>query len=269
LLLIVFLLSLVEGLTEFLPVSSTGHLVVASSLLDFDPTWREPFLIVIQFGAILAVIVDRRSELLAIMRSNRLVSFLVLLFLGFAPSAILGLAIKPWISTMLKNPVGVTVAWIAGGVAILLLDRKKPSAEGPPAASTAPKEAFPAVTPKQALLVGIAQCFALWPGMSRSASTIIGGLLVGLDRPMATLFSFYVAIPTMLAASSYELYKNRHTLSGSGLPIAVGMVVSFLVAWATVRWLLKYVETHTFRPFAIYRIAAGALLLLLPINWSK
>jgi undecaprenyl-diphosphatase len=263
LLLVVLILSLIEGLTEFLPVSSTGHLVVASSFLEFDPPWREPFLIVIQFGAIVAVIVDRRRDLLQILTSGRLVRFGVLLILGVAPSAILGLAIKSWISGMLKNPVGVTIAWIAGGIAILILDRPKKTE----ATTEAPADPFPAVTPKQALWVGIAQCFALWPGMSRSASTIIGGLLVGLDRRMATLFSFYVAVPTMLAASSLELYKNRDALSGSGLPIAVGMAVSFVVAWATVRWLLKYVQTHTFRPFAIYRIVAGAILLALPINW--
>src|SRR5262249_40055590 len=115
----------------------------------------------------------------------------------------------------------------------------------------------------------LAQCLSLWPGMSRSASTILGGLAVGLDRRTATLFSFYLAIPTMAAASTYELYKERDSLGGSGLPIAIGMAVSFVVAWATVRWLLKYVQTHTFMPFAIYRIVAGAVLLLLPIEWSK
>jgi undecaprenyl-diphosphatase len=260
----ILILALIEGLTELIPVSSTGHLVVASTFLDFNETWREPFLIVIQFGAILAVIVDRRTDLLAIVRSHRFIPFAILLLIAFMPSAVLGLAFKKYISLLLKNPIGVSIAWVIGGIAILVLDRpsKKPPADVPP-------DPFPEVTRKQALLIGLAQCLSLWPGMSRSATTILGGLGVGLDRRTATLFSFYLAIPTMAAASTYELYKERDSLAGSGMPIAIGMVVSFLVTWATVRWLLKYVQTHSFMPFAVYRIVAGAVLLFLPIEWSK
>ncbi|MCK6552347.1 undecaprenyl-diphosphate phosphatase [Myxococcota bacterium] len=258
----VLLLALVEGLTEFLPVSSTGHLVVVSSLLGFDPAWREPFLVVIQFGAILAVVVDRRKALLGVLTSGRLVEFGTVLFLGFLPSAALGLAVHKIISGLLKNPIGVSAAWIVGGVLILVLDRGRDVG----AASATSDDEVPRVTKKQAVLVGLAQCLSLWPGMSRSASTILGGLAVGLDRKTATLFSFYLAIPTMFAASGYELLKFRDKLDGAGPWIALGMVGSFLVAWATVRWLLRYVETHTFRPFAIYRIVAGLALMFLPAS---
>jgi undecaprenyl-diphosphatase len=259
----IVILGVVEGLTEFLPVSSTGHLVIGSTLLGFKPTWREPFLVVIQLGAILAVVVDRGPEILHMLRSGKqvVIDLAVKLALGFFPSAVLGLLVHKAISQLLKSPAGVSAAWILGGVAILLLDRRVEANASPGDLSK--------VTPKQALLVGLAQCLSLWPGMSRSASTILGGLAVGLDRPTATIFSFYLAIPTMFAASAYELLKFRHGLEGSALAFLLGMVVAFFVAWATVRWLLKFVQTHTFRAFAIYRIAAGALILLLPSSlWT-
>jgi len=259
----VLILAIIEGLTEFLPISSTGHLVVAAGLLDFRPEWREPFLVVIQLGAIFAIVVLRWKEIAGLFTGGmkRLFDIGVKLALGFVPSAALGFIFHHKISELLKNPKGVSIAWIVGGIIILALDRK--------AAAPSPTDTDPldTVTPKQALLVGLCQCLALWPGMSRSGSTIIGGLAVGLDRRAATLFSFYLAIPTMLAASGYELLKNKDKLSGSGTAFALGMVVSFLVAWATVRWLVKFVQSHTFRGFAIYRIVAGALLLLVPAEW--
>lgn len=270
-LIIVIILSIIEGLTEFFPVSSTGHLVVASSFLGFEAPWREPFLIVIQFGAILAVVVDRREHLWAIIKGGGLVPFAILLFLGFLPAAVVGLALRSVISGLLRNPVGVSIAWIAGGIAILIFDRPqpRPTSPGREVRLENDRSTLPNVSPKQAFLIGLAQVLSLWPGVSRSAATIVGGLLVGLDRPTATLFSFYLAIPTMFAASSYEMFKHRHDLEGSGVPIALGMGISFVVAWATVRWLLRYVQTHTFRPFAIYRIIAGLLLLFLDIPWAK
>lgn len=257
----VFILALIEGLTEFLPVSSTGHLAVTASLLGFNPAWREPFLVIVQLGAIMAVVVDRRRALFDIVRSKELVRFGVLLFLGFIPSAVLGLAFHKMISAILKTPIFISVAWIAGGIAILLLDR--PKKEVPPPDT----KGVLAISWKQALGVGAAQCLSLWPGMSRSASTILGGLVIGLDRPTATLFSFYLAIPTMFAASAYEMLKFRKELEGSAPYLAGGMIVAFFVAWATVRWLLVYVQTHTFRPFAIYRILAGIAIMLLPAAW--
>jgi undecaprenyl-diphosphatase len=257
----ILLLAIVEGLTEFLPVSSTGHLAVFASIFGFNPVWREPFLVIIQFGAILAVVVDRRVALLDIFRLGwkNTFQFGMLLFLGFIPSAVLGLLFHKTISALLKAPLYISVAWIAGGIAILVIDRPKKVLPPPDTKGVL------AVTPKQALLVGLAQCLSLWPGMSRSASTILGGLLFGLDRTTATLFSFYLAIPTMFAASAYEMLKFRKELEGSAPYLAVGMIGAFFVAWGTVRWLLRYVQTHTFRPFAIYRIFAGvAIFFLMP-----
>jgi undecaprenyl-diphosphatase len=268
--LVILLLGLVEGLTEFLPISSTGHLVVTSMLVGFDAPWREPFLVVIQLGAILAVVVDRRGEIVSVLRAGlpTLVDVAIKLGVGFVPSAALGFLLHKHIGALLKNPVGVSAAWIVGGVAILLLDRRAPDPRAP--TSSVGANPLRAITPKQALIVGLTQCLALWPGMSRSGSTIIGGLAVGLDRPTATLFSFYLAIPTMFAASAYELLKFRDHLEGAGGAFALGMTVSFFVAWGTVRWLLRYVQSHTFRPFAIYRIVAGAALLALPASlWER
>jgi undecaprenyl-diphosphatase len=264
---IVLILAVIEGLTEFIPVSSTGHLVVAASALGFTPAWREPFLVVIQLGAVMAVVVDRRAALLEILKIGKLVRFATLLLLGFLPSAVLGLALHKVISQLLKTPVGVSMAWIVGGIAILAIDRKKPSPVTEEMKEQDGAAFVDRVTPKQAVWVGLAQCLSLWPGMSRSASTILGGLVAGLDRSSATLLSFYLAIPTMFAASGYELLKFRHELGGGGPSFAVGMIVSFIVAWVTVRWLLRYVQTHTFRPFAIYRIIAGAVILFLPAAW--
>ncbi|MBI4817617.1 MAG: undecaprenyl-diphosphate phosphatase [Deltaproteobacteria bacterium] len=261
----VILLAVLEGLTEFLPVSSTGHLVVASGLLGFSPAWREPFLVVIQFGAVLAVIVDRFTEIrgLAQRGLDPLAALGTKLVLAFIPSAVLGLLLHDLISGLLKNPEGVCAAWILGGIAILVLDR--PSRPG--LSSYQRVTQLDQVTTKQAVAIGFAQCLSLWPGMSRSASTILGGLAVRLDRPTATLFSFYLAIPTMTAASAYELLKFRDELDGAGASFVVGMIVSFGVAWLTVRWLLRFVQTHTFRSFAIYRIVAGVALFLVPGEW--
>ncbi|MFO0728208.1 MAG: undecaprenyl-diphosphate phosphatase [Myxococcota bacterium] len=264
LLLIVAVLGVVEGLTEFLPISSTGHLVVASSLLGFAPEWKEPFLVVIQLGAIAAIVVARGGEILGLLKqgTQTIIALGIRLFLGFFPSAVLGLLVHHAISELLKNPRGVAAAWVVGGVIILLLDKKRDGV-----AHAAGAEDLLKITPRQSLLVGLAQCLSLFPGMSRSGSTIIGGLAVGLDRPTATLFSFYLAIPTMLAASAYELKKNAGHLSGSGAAFAVGMIVSFAVALATVRWLLKFVQSHTFRGFAIYRLIAGAVIAFSPAAW--
>lgn len=255
----ILILALVEGLTEFLPISSTGHLVVAARLLHFDPSWREPFLVVIQLGAICAVLVDRRGEIWALLSTSKsqTLDLIQKLLLGFLPSAILGFLFHDAISALLESPTGVSLAWVVGGVAILLLDRP-----GVPSAGRTTR--LLDITKQQALLVGCAQVLALWPGMSRSGSTIIGGLAVKLDRPTATLFSFYLAIPTMVAASGYELLKFRDRLGGAGPAFGLGMFVAFLVAWATIRWLLRFVAGHSFRGFAIYRIVAGLLLLALP-----
>lgn len=262
----VLILAIVEGLTEFLPISSTGHMVVAAALLGFDPPWREPFLVVIQLGAIAAVIVMRARELLGLLTGGgrTLLDVGIKLGLGFFPSAILGFLLHDKISALLQSPRGVSTAFIVGGILILIVDR--PKAGAPPPDELA--DPLVSVTYKQAFLVGLAQCLALWPGMSRSGATIIGGVAVGLDRRAATLFSFYLAIPTMLAASAYDLLKNREHLGGAGLEFGLGMVIAFVVAWATIRWFLRFVQSHTFRGFAIYRIVAGiALLFFVPEEW--
>lgn len=267
----ILLLSVIEGLTEFLPISSTGHLVVASGLTHFDPPWREPFLVVIQVGAIIAVVVARWSQILALLRSGRAALFDVgvKIALGFLPSAVIGLLLHDYISRLLANPALVSLAWVIGGVAILVVDR--PSRTSPTASAPADNVAaeLASVTPRQALLVGFSQCFALWPGMSRSGSTILGGLLVGLDRRTATLLSFYIAIPTMFAASGYELLKFRDQLDGSFSMFLVGLIGSFVIALATVRWLLRFVQTHTFRGFAAYRLIVGCAMLLFPSSWIE
>lgn len=276
----VVLLSLVEGLTEFIPVSSTGHLVVVASLIGFEPAWREPFLVVIQLGAIFAVIVDRWKPITGLFTAGTkpILDVGYKLALGFFPSAILGLLLHDLISQLLKSPIGVSAALIFGGVAIIFLDRPKVAGEVLPGElGEKQKVAHPvsiheleSISIGQALKVGLAQCLALWPGMSRSGATILGGLAVGLDRPTATIFSFYLAIPTMFAASGYELLKFRDQLAGSTGAFALGMIVSFAVAWVTVRWLLRFVQTHTFRSFGIYRIIFGLVILLLPASlWEE
>jgi len=257
----VIILAIVEGLTEFIPVSSTGHLVVVASLLRFDPEWREPFLVVIQLGAIAAVVVDRFAEMVAMLRSRVLLRFAGLLFVAFVPAAVLGLAVHDVISALLRRPMYVSLAWMTGGLLILLVDRERPGAN---AASVARLED---VSPRHALVIGLTQCLSLWPGMSRSGSTIIGGLVAGLDRTTATVFSFYLAMPTMVAASGYELFKFRHHLQGASGWFALGIALSFVVAWAGVRWLLTFVRSHSFRGFAIYRLVCGALLLATPASW--
>ena len=264
----VLILAIVEGLTEFLPISSTGHLVVASALLEFKPAWREVFLVVIQLGAIAAVVVLRRAELLALFARGpkTIVEVGTKLFLGFFPSAILGLLVHDQISALLESPRGVAAAFVVGGILILIVDRPRAA----PAAGSELIDPLDTVTYKQAFLVGLAQCLALWPGMSRSGSTIIGGIAVGLDRRAATLFSFYLAIPTMIAAAGYDLLKYRDRLSGAGLEFAVGMIVAFVVAWATIRWFIGFVQSHTFRGFAVYRLVAGVLVFFfVPDEWLK
>lgn len=260
----VLILAIVEGLTEFLPISSTGHLVVTAALLKWDPLWREPFLVVIQLGAIAAVVVLRFPELRRLFTSGTrtIMEVGIKLALGFFPSAVLGLLLHDKISALLQSPRGVSAAFIVGGILILIVDRPKAT---PPDELADP---LTTVTYKQAFLVGLAQCLSLWPGMSRSGATIIGGVAVGLDRRAATLFSFYLAIPTMLAASGYDLLKNRENLGGAGFEFGLGMIVAFVVAWATIRWFVKFVASHTFRGFAVYRIVAGlALLFLVPEEW--
>jgi undecaprenyl-diphosphatase len=242
------ILGLVEGLTEFLPISSTGHLILAGDLLGFNGEKAKVFNVAIQTGAMLAVVWEYRRRFFAVdiaLWRNLLVAFL--------PAAALGLLFGGAIKTYLFSPVPVALAFIAGGVIILLVERRT---------RVARVESTRAMTWRDALKVGIAQCFALIPGTSRSGATIIGGMLFGLSRPAATEFSFFLAVPTLIAAGAYDLCKSRDLLTAADLDMfGVGLVMSFVSAFVVIRWLVSYVATHDFRPFAWYRIAFGVVVL--------
>ena len=245
-----FVLGIVEGLTEFLPISSTGHLILAGDLLGADDERWNVFNIVIQTGAMLAVLWEYRARFFKIdfqLYRNLLVAFL--------PAAVLGLAFSKYIKSYLFHALPVALAFIIGGVVILLVESRQ--------AKNARVESAAAMTWLDALKVGIAQCFALIPGTSRSGATIIGGMLFGLSRKAATEFSFFLAVPTLIAAGLYDLWKHRDMLSAADAPIfGVGMVVSFVSAFIVIRWLIRYVATHDFKPFAWYRIAFGLVVLV-------
>jgi undecaprenyl-diphosphatase len=243
------ILGVVEGLTEFLPISSTGHLILAAELLGAtDERWKV-FNIVIQTGAMLAVVWEYRARFFRVD-----VALYRNLVVAFIPAAVLGLAFSKYIKSYLFHAVPVALAFIVGGIIILLVERR----------SFTPRvEDARAMTWLDALKVGVAQCFALIPGTSRSGATIIGGMLFGLSRQAATEFSFFLAVPTLIAAGGYDLWKNRALLSTNDVPIfGVGMLVAFVSAFIVIRWLIRYVATHDFKPFAWYRIAFGLVVLL-------
>ncbi len=243
------ILGVVEGLTEFLPISSTGHLILASELLGANDERGKVFDIAIQTGAILAVIWEYRARLFRVDPKLWLN-----LIVAFIPAAVLGLAFGASIKAHLFSAVPVASAFIVGGLIILFVERGKLPFR---------VDATQAMTWRDALKVGIAQCFALIPGTSRSGATIIGGMLFGLSRRAATEFSFFLAVPTLLAAGAYDLWKNRALFAPRDLPMfALGLLVAFVCAFIVIRWLIRYVASHDFRPFAWYRIVFGALVLL-------
>ena len=259
-LLIAIVLGIVEGITEFLPVSSTGHLILAGSLLGFTGEKANVFHIAIQTGAILAVIGIYWSRLrgtaTSLTRSAVSRRFVRNVAIAFAPAVALGLLFGDLVQSYLFNPVAVAAALVLGGVIILWVERWR---RHPEPRVTGVDD----MTAADALKIGLFQCVALLPGTSRSGATIIGGMVSGLSRPAATDFSFYLAIPTLIGAGIYSLYKDWALLVPSDIPVfLVGLVVSFLSAWLVVRWLLRYVATHDFVPFAWYRIGFGALILL-------
>ena len=242
--LIALILGVVEGITEFLPVSSTGHLILAGKLCGLEGARAEVFEIFIQIGAVLAVVVEYRAKLL---RQGFLLA--IPIAVAFVPAAVLGLATHHWISEHLFGPKTVAAAAIAGAIVIFAVERWKPD----PVIDRAEEAGV-----GRAALIGLAQCASLWPGFSRSAATILGGLLCGMRRSAATEFSFFLAIPTLGAACVYDLAKKHDALAAGDLPwLLVATVVSFLVAWAAIRWLLRFVATHDLTPFAWYRIALG------------
>jgi undecaprenyl-diphosphatase len=263
-------MGVVEGLTEFLPVSSTGHLILAGSLLDFTGEKVKVFEIAIQTGAILAVILVYwqriRDTVLGLGGEPRAQRFALNVAIAFVPAVVLGLAFGKAIKAHLFTPLVVATTFILGGFIILWAERRP--------ASTVRVQTVDDMRGLDALKVGLVQCLALVPGTSRSGATIIGGMLLGLSRKAATDFSFFLAIPTLIGAGAYSLYKERALLSAADVPLfAIGLVFSFLSAWLCVRWLLRYIATHDFVPFAWYRIAFGLVVLLTAwsgwVHWSE
>ena len=264
------IMGVVEGLTEFLPISSTGHLILAGSLLGFDDAKAKVFDIAIQTGAIFAVILvywsKIRATLVALPTERQAQRFALNVLIGFVPAVVLGLLFGKAIKAHLFTPVVVASTFIVGGFIILWAERR------PQAATRV--HSVDDMTPLDALKVGLVQCLAMIPGSSRSGSTIIGGMLMGLSRQAATDFSFFLGIPTLIGAGAYSLLKEREHLSMADAPMfLVGLVFSFLSAWLCVRWLLKYVATHDFVPFAWYRIGFGLLILVTSytgvVNWTE
>ena len=257
------IMGIVEGLTEFLPISSTGHLILAGSLLGFDDDKAKVFDIAIQTGAIFAVILvywqKIHSTVVALPRQPKARRLALNILIGFLPAVVLGLLFGKVIKAHLFTPVVVATTFIVGGFIILWAERRPPG--------SVRIEHVDDMTPWDALKVGLVQCFAMIPGTSRSGSTIIGGMLLGLSRQAATDFSFFLAIPTLIGAGVYSLYKERALLSVADVPLfAVGLAFSFISAWLCVRWLLRYISTHNFVPFAWYRIAFG--IVVLATAWS-
>jgi len=251
-------MGIVEGLTEFLPISSTGHLILTGSLLGFSDDKSKVFEIAIQTGAILAVVIVYWSRLADAVShvGDRPAArrFLLNVLIGFLPAAVIGLIAYKTIKAHLFNAPVVAGAFIVGALIILWVERR--------ARLQVRIAEVDDMTPLDALKVGFVQCLGMIPGTSRSGATIIGGMLLGLSRKAATEFSFFLAIPTLIGAGAYSLWKERALLSANDLPLfLVGFGFSFVFAWLCVRWLLRYVSTHTFVPFAWYRIAFGVVVL--------
>ena len=262
------ILGIVEGLTEFLPISSTGHLILVGDLLDFNDEKGKVFEIMIQLGAILAVCWEYRAKIGEVASgigkredANR---FMLNLFVAFLPAAILGLLFIKTIKHYLFHPVPVALAFIVGGVVILWAERRQHVVD---------VERVEEMDWKHALKIGLAQCLALIPGTSRSGATIIGGLFFGLSRKAATEFSFFLAIPIMFAATFYDVYKHRDILHFDDIgAFAVGFIVSFVSALLAIRGLLRYISHHDFTVFAWYRIVFGIIVLITAysglVKWS-
>ena len=281
------IMGLVEGFTEFLPISSTGHLILAGALLGFDDEKGKVFDIAIQTGAIFAVILvywHKISETVLTLGSSRKSQrFAINVLIAFLPAVVLGLLFGKAIKAHLFNPVVVASTFIIGGFIILWAEKRQKADVFVPISihedlvetmrekGTARIHSVDTMTPLDALKVGLVQCLAMIPGTSRSGATIIGGMLLGLSRKAATDFSFYLAIPTLIGAGVYSLYKERALLSMADAPMfGVGLLVSFISAWLCIRWLLKFIATHSFVGFAYYRIAFGLIVLLTAwTGWVK
>jgi undecaprenyl-diphosphatase len=267
------IMGLVEGFTEFLPISSTGHLILAGELLDFTGVRETVFKIVIQLGAVLAVVWEYRERVMRVFAGlgsdPTQQRFARNVAVAFMPAAIAGVLFNATITEILFHPVPVAIALVAGGVIILWVEHRQRQRTTPPRIETVDD-----MTVLDALKVGFAQSFALIPGTSRSGSTIIGGMLFGLSRKAATEFSFFLAMPTMLGATVYSVYKERDVLSMADFPLfSLGFISAFVAAFLCVRWLLRYISTHDFTIFAWYRIVFGILVLVTAhfglVTWSE
>ncbi len=252
------IMGIVEGATEFLPVSSTGHLIIAGDILEFlTKEKRDVFEIVIQLGAILAVVWQYRQKFTQVavsLNASKSQQFVLNLFIAFLPLAILGLAFHSQIKALLFNPKSVAIALVVGGLIILWIEKKK--------IANIRIHNVDDMDWKLALKVGFAQAIALIPGTSRAGSTIIGGMLFGLSRPVATEFSFFLAVPVMFAATAYDLYKSRDLLAANDLMIFfIGFVTAFIAALIVIKVLIRFVQNHDFTIFAWYRIVFGTIVL--------
>ncbi len=261
--LIAVLMGVVQGVTEFLPISSTGHLIVVGELIGLPPALENTFEIVIQIGAVLAVIGFYWIDLAGQVRSVRVDAAVQRLWLGvaiaFVPAALVGLLFHDYITRWLFHPVPIAIALIVGGVIFLLVEWSGIADDIDDDVNT-----LQDVTLRQALAVGLFQMLALFPGVSRSGASIVGGLVAGLNRRVATQFSFYLAIPTLGLATLYELVTNLGRFSADGVfHILIGIAVSAVVAWIAIGWLLRYVSQHTFELFGYYRIVAGVVILFI------
>lgn len=255
------ILGIIEGLTEFLPVSSTGHLIIANRLFSFEGSFEAMFDIVIQFGAILAVVVFFRKEIFPSgglkkesTEIKRVVSLWKKIIIGFLPAAVIGVFIDEILEKYLFNVVSVSIALIVGALLMIIAEKRR-------TASSVDNPEL--ITFKQALIVGFFQCLAMWPGMSRSASTIIGGLFCGFNRTLAAEFSFFLGIPTIMGASVYKLMKTGLDFSfNEWMTILIGTIVSFIAALFVIRLFMSYLKRKGLLPFAVYRIILGSVILL-------
>jgi undecaprenyl-diphosphatase len=259
--LVAAILGIVEGLTEYLPVSSTGHLILVGHFLGETGDTAKSFEIVIQLGAILAVVVHYRALLAArvaglFARDPKALALAVALAVGFLPAAACGFLLRKTIKEHLFGPLPVAVALLVGGIVMIVVERLRKSRERDAL------DGLEHVTPRRALLIGIGQCFSLWPGSSRSMCTIVAGQLTGLSTSTAAEFSFLLALPTLSAATLYELWKGRHELTAPGLgtELVIGLVVSFVVAWAVIAGFLRYLKHRGLEPFGYYRIVLAAVV---------
>jgi len=268
----VVILGIVEGITEYLPVSSTGHLIIASNFLELKESLRGVFEIFIQIGAVVAVIAYYRAELLAQAtqaRTSANVRHLwMAIVIAFIPAAAIGFLFSDWIDEVLFNPTNVAIALIVGGVMFIAIEyyqKRRPITA--PESDQSLEAQTQSITFRQAIFIGCWQVLALFPGMSRSGMSILGGMVGGLNRSVATQFSFYLAIPTLGLATLYTLIKNLDSISADDMGLLLlGAVISGIVSWFAIAWLLRFISTHTFIPFGIYRIVLGVIILVLMVS---